>query len=65
MQITASLDLLHISLGGSFELLIKSTVGGLAMDIGLIGIGSMGAAMVLNLVKAEHQVSYPFQEATP
>ena len=26
------------------------------MDIGFIGIGSMGAAMVPNLVKAGHQV---------
>jgi phosphoglycerate dehydrogenase-like enzyme len=30
---------------------------GLEMDIGFIGIGSMGAAMVPNLVKAGHRVS--------
>ena len=27
------------------------------MDIGFIGVGSMGAAMIPNLVKAGHQVS--------
>jgi 3-hydroxyisobutyrate dehydrogenase-like beta-hydroxyacid dehydrogenase len=33
------------------------TAGGLAMKVGFIGIGSMGAAMVPNLVNAGHQVS--------
>lgn len=29
----------------------------IAMDVGFIGIGSMGAAIVPNLVKAGHRVS--------
>lgn len=29
------------------------------MDVGFIGIGSMGAAMVPNLVKVVHRVSVP------
>ena len=47
-----------------FTVVNITSLEGLKMDIGFIGIGSMGAAMVPNLVKVGHQVSYPFQEAT-
>jgi NAD binding domain of 6-phosphogluconate dehydrogenase len=36
----------------------------LLMNIGLIGIGSMGAAMVPNLVKAGHQGCPPHPAST-